>query len=172
MNASGDVSLPILLSHSISSLMFHVYRCCGLVMICCETLVHLILRLALPWGLILQYVSTLITDSSEMFAIERISPMYLSTGGSSSCLAFIYLFIYLCYSFFLNDFENRAWNFKTLHTMSTTTQTISTTPQILCKMKQSCQTYFYIYKSHTMLAYETHSSGGLALFEPVKHYGS
>lgn len=50
--------------------MFRIHQRCGLVMICCERLLHLILQLVLPRGLILQYVSTQITppDSSEMFS--------------------------------------------------------------------------------------------------------
>ena len=70
MNASGDFLASL---HSISSLMFRIHWRGGLVMICCETLLHLILWLVLPRGLILQYVSTLITppDSSETFSFDE-----------------------------------------------------------------------------------------------------
>lgn len=53
--------------------MLHIRQHCGLLMICFETLLHLILRFARPWGLILQYISTLITpsDSSKMFSFDE-----------------------------------------------------------------------------------------------------
>lgn len=53
--------------------MFRIHQRCGLLMICCETILHLILRLVLPRGLILQYLSTLITppDSSEMLSFDE-----------------------------------------------------------------------------------------------------
>ena len=53
-----------------------------------------------------------------------------------------------------HDFQNRARFFKTLHTITHYTHTISRTPQTLCKIKHSCQNY----QNHILPPYETHAS--------------
>lgn len=73
MNTRRDVKPASLAFIQIHSLMFYIQQHCVLVMICFETFLHPILQFALPWGLILQYVSILITapDFTEMFLFDE-----------------------------------------------------------------------------------------------------
>src|SRR4029434_5026745 len=56
-----------------------------------------------------------------------------------------------------HNFDCFVLFFNTPHTISTTTHPMSKTPQIHCKMKQSCKNYTLIYQNHILLAYATHA---------------